>query len=172
MWLSYPEPGQGGAVTATEQDSLPDPSSELCRSRTHLPESVLPAVDSAGPLARCGGACLSPCSPPPPPQVAERSPGLCRQPAWEESILEGLSRNVEALQNPDCLQAMGLSEWDGGSFLPVLRVCASMCVCVWWAGKGGGGGRGGHSGWKENQRVIFCLGQQGLCVGGSPSPSS
>lgn len=172
MWLSYPEPGQGGAVTATEQDSLPDPSSELCRSRTHLPESVLPAVDSAGPLARCGGACLSPCGPPPPPQVAERSPGLCRQPEWEESILEGLSRNVEALQNPDCLQAMGLSEWDGGSFLPVLRVCVSVCVCVvGWKGRRRGPRR--PFGMEGKPESDFLSGTAGaLCVGGSPSPSS
>lgn len=50
---------------------------------------------------------------------------------------------------------MGLSEWDSGSFLPVLRVC--VCVCGGLEGEAEGTGEATQDGKKTRERFSVWL---------------
>lgn len=149
MWLSsHPELGQGGALAATEQDSLQRaPSSDLCQEGCTPPGSFLHSRLTQQELPSRGSGLSESLQPPPlrpaslveagregKEEVAERSPRLCKEPVWgEEKVLrKGVSPETwEVLLSPEGLPVLGLLEWDGGGALPALRVC----VC-------GGGGEG------------------------------
>lgn len=141
MWLSsHPELGQGGALAATEQDSLQRaPSSDLCQEGCTPPGSFLHSRLTQQELPSRGSGLYESLQPPPlrpaslveagregKEEVAERSPRLCKEPVWgEEKVLrKGVSPETwEVLLSPEGLPVLGLLEWDGGGALPALRVC-------------------------------------------------